>query len=152
MAAPNTYEQSLAAVLAAARTLGVEDAPLTEAVGRVLANDVRADRDDPSASKSAMDGFALRAADTRAACAASPAPFTFTEVVGAGHLARGSVSPGTATRVMTGALLPEGADAVVKQEDTQAAGAGRFTLAEPLGPGENVVPRGAEDRREGLLV
>ncbi len=139
----NTYEESLAAVLAAARPLGVEEVPFTEAVGRVLARDVLADRDDPPGPKSAMDGFAVRAADTARACAAAPVPFTFKEVVGAGHLARGQVAPGAAVRIMTGALLPPGADAVVKQEETQPAGSGRFTLSLPHGAGENVVPTGA---------
>jgi molybdopterin molybdotransferase len=139
----NSYEQSLAAVLAAARPLEVEEVPFAEAGGRVLARDVLADRDDPPAPKSAMDGFAVRAADTARATPAAPVQFAFQEVVGAGHLARGRVSPGAAVRVMTGALLPEGADAVVKQEDTQPAGPGRFTLTRSQQAGENVVPPGA---------
>ena len=139
----NAYEQSLAAVIAAARPLGVEEVPFTEAVGRVLARDVLADRDDPPAPKSAMDGFAVRAADTARAAPGAPVQFTFHEVVGAGHLARGRVPPGAAMRVMTGALLPEGADAVVKQEETQPAGEGRFTLIHSHEAGENVVPPGA---------
>lgn len=139
----NTYEQSLAAVLAAARPLGMEEAALTEAAGRVLARDLVAERDDPPAPKSAMDGYALRAADTRSAAPQTPVTLVFAEVVGAGHLARGRVGPGQAVRIMTGALLPEGADAVVKQEDTQPAGEGRIALARPLAPGENVIPPGA---------
>jgi molybdopterin molybdotransferase len=139
---PNTYQQSLAAVLAAARPLGMEDVALTEAAGRVLARDLLAQCDDPPAPKSAMDGYALRAADTQAARAEATVTLAFTEVVGAGHAARERVAPGRAVRIMTGALLPEGADAVVKQEDTVPAGSGRFALARPLTSGENVIPPG----------
>jgi molybdopterin molybdotransferase len=144
MAEPSlSYEEALAAVLARARPLGSETVPLAQAPGRVLAQDAVAGRDDPPAPKSAMDGFALRAADSAAACGEAPVTLAYGEVVGAGALARGRVAPGGAVRIMTGALLPEGADAVVKQEDTQAAGPGRFRVTRPLAGGENVVPRGA---------
>ncbi|HEX7927577.1 MAG TPA: gephyrin-like molybdotransferase Glp [bacterium] len=139
----NSYAQSLAAVLAAAQPLATEEVGLTSATGRVLARDIAAGRDDPPAPKSSMDGFAVRATDTRSASPAAPVTLGFREVVGAGHVAQHPVEPGSAMRIMTGALLPQGADAVVKQEDTIPAGNGRFALSRPLAAGENVVPTGA---------
>ena len=139
----NSFQASLETVLAHSRPLAAEDISFHQALGRVLAEDVAAATDDPPAPKSAMDGFALRAADTRRAGAQAPATFKFSEVVGAGHLARGKAGKGRAVRLMTGALLPSGADAVVKQEDTRPAGEGAFSLIQPLEPGENVIPAGA---------
>ncbi len=141
--AANSYEQSLALVLQHARPLPVEEVPFAQALGRVLAEPLVSDRDEPPGPKSAMDGYALRAQDTLPAAPGRPVALAFTEVVGAGHLAQGQVGAGGAVRIMTGALLPQGADAVVKLEDTLAQGPGRFALERPLQPGENVVPAGA---------
>jgi molybdopterin molybdotransferase len=138
-----SYAEARDLAVAAARPLAAERVSLLAALGRVLAEDVMAERDDPAGPKSAMDGFALAAAQTQGAAPGAPAALAFRETVGAGHLARGRVEAGQAVRVMTGALLPPGADAVVKQEDTRPAGAGRFTVERPLAPGENVIPPGA---------
>lgn len=148
----NTYEASLRTVLAHAAPLPAETVPLPAAAGRVLAEAVHAGADDPPAPKSAMDGFALRSADTQAATPGQPITLAWSEVVGAGHTATAAVAPGTAIRLMTGALLPEGADAVVKQEDTTPAGERAFTLTTPLAPGENVIPRGAALRAGTALL
>ena len=149
----NTYRESLEAVLAQCRPLATEQIPFGEVAGRVLAEAVRAAQDDPAAPKSAMDGFALRAGETEAATPGSPVEFDFDEVVGAGHTAARAVTPGRAIRVMTGALLPGGADAVVKQEDSlpdpgrTSDEGGSFAVTAPLRPGENVIPRGARFTR-----
>ena len=130
-------------MLAGCRPLPVVEVTFHEALGRVLAEEITAEADDPPAPKSAMDGFALRAAETRGTAPERPTPFAFDEVVGAGRLPRGKAGEGRAVRIMTGALLPEGADAVVKQEDTHHAGEGRFEVLQPLTEGENVVAAGA---------
>ena len=157
----NTYRESLETVLARCSLLGAERVFFRECMGRVLAQNLTAQRDDPPAPKSAMDGFALRAADTAKSTKKRPVRFTFDEVVGAGHQAQGTVTAGGAIRVMTGALLPEGADAVVKQEDTvsqkpaRAANpgtSGRFAVTAPLAPGENVFPTGYRFARDDVLV
>ncbi len=139
---PNSFETSLKTVLRHSRPLGSAAVSFHHALGRVLAENVSATADDPPAPKSAMDGFALRAADTAAAAGGS-LDFGYSETVGAGHLARSRLKAGAALRIMTGALLPRGADAVVKLEDTRPAGEARFTLSAPLAAGENVVPAGA---------
>jgi molybdopterin molybdotransferase len=154
----NTYSESLEAVLAACRPLESEEVPFREALGRVPVEPVCAAANDPPAPKSSMDGFALRAADTASASPERPAAFDYAEVVGAGHVASRDVPPSGALRIMTGALLPPGVDAVVKLEDTQieagAAGAsrGRFRVTAPLQRGENVSGPGSRFTAGDLLL
>jgi molybdopterin molybdotransferase len=147
------YAEALALVLGHSRPLPAESVPFDALPGRVLAGAVRAGADEPPAPKSAMDGYALRAAETRAATSAAPVAFRCERVVGAGPLradpgadaaaAAGPPGPGEAVRIMTGAWLPPGLDAVVKQEDTRALPDGRVAVTAPLAPGENVIARGA---------
>jgi len=89
-----------------------------EARGRVLADDVSSDRDVPPFTNSAMDGYAVRAVDTRSASAARPIHLDVLGEIRAGVAPSTSVRPSTALRIMTGAVMPEGADAVVRVEDT----------------------------------
>ena len=114
-----SVEEALARVLASAREpLGQETVALGEALGRTLARDLRALRTQPPFANSAMDGYALRAAD------AATAP-TRLRVIGesaAGHAFSGVVGAGEAVRIFTGAPIPEGADAVALQEDAQREG------------------------------
>lgn len=149
---PLAFEETLGRVLAHVQPLAAETVPFAEALGRVLAADVAAPADDPPGPKSAMDGYALRAADTAAAAGAAPLTFTAEAVIGAGHVAARPLPPGAAQRIMTGALLPAGADAVVKLEDTQALADGRFTLTTPLAPGEHVMAQGARWRTGQRLL
>jgi len=75
--------------------------------------------DDPVATKSAMDGYCLRAEDTKDASPLNPIVLPFSGAIGAGHLSELRLQPQQALKIMTGALLPEGANAVVKKEDTK---------------------------------
>jgi molybdopterin molybdotransferase len=146
------YATALETVLAHCAALPAETVAFDATAGRVLAASVRAAADDPPAPKSAMDGFALRASDTQAATAQAPAAFRYEEVVGAGHVRTAALPPGGAVRIMTGAWLPPGADAVAKQEDTHRLEDGRFALSAPLRAGENVIPRGGILRQGRLLL
>lgn len=117
-------------VLAGVRRLDPEPTSLEDALGLVLAEDVTAPHDVPPFSNSAMDGFAVMGADV----AAGPSELEILEDVAAGHVAVGSVRPGTAIRIMTGAPLPRGADTVVRVEDTEAHGDRvRIAVAVPTG-------------------
>lgn len=110
-----TVEAARAAMLALCPPLGTERVSLGEALGRVLAEDVVATRDQPPFAASAMDGWAMRAADGAGA----------RRIVGesaAGHGFAGSVGPGEAVRIFTGAAVPDGADTVVVQEDARRDG------------------------------
>ncbi len=134
-------EEARARVLAAARPVGVEWLALPEALDRVLAQDLLARHDQPPAAVSAMDGYAVRAADTEP-------PGRWLRLVGearAGGPPAPAVGPGEAVRIFTGAPLPEGADAVAIQENAETAD-GRVRFTRPALPGEFVRPAGLDFR------
>ena len=123
-------------VLRHARRLPAETVPLAPtALGQVLAEGVAADLDSPPFDKAMMDGYAVRAADGGERRVVGE--------VAAGGSAAVVVGPGEAVRIFTGAPIPPGADAVVKQEDTTADG-GVVRLMSPLKPGQNIFRRGQE--------
>src|SRR5262245_15384912 len=110
--------EALARVLAGARPLPAQAMPLAEAHGRVLAEDLAALRTQPPADVSAMDGYAVRAADV----AKVPARLKVIGEVAAGHPFEGAVGAGEAARIFTGGVLPPGTDTIVIQEHTTRAG------------------------------
>jgi molybdopterin molybdotransferase len=130
--------------------LGGEQVALTAARGRVLAAPIQAPRDVPPFRNSAMDGYAVRAADVEAATAERPRRLRVLETIGAGSVARQAVRPGSAIRIMTGAPMPDGADAVVKIEDTAEAG-DDVDIRAAAAAGANVRHPG-EDMRAGETV
>lgn len=137
-------------VLEGAKPLPPERVPAEEALGRVLAEDVASPRTLPPADVSAMDGYAVRAADLAGAGEARPAVLPVVYEVPAGGAAPRPLAPGEAARIFTGAALPAGADTVVRQEDTRAE-AGRVAIRVAPPPAEHVRPAG-EDVREGERV
>jgi molybdopterin molybdotransferase len=128
-------------VLAAVRPLSAEDVPLAEALGRVLAEDVRSSLDVPPFDSSAMDGYAV--------VGGAGGELRVIGEARAGHPADGRVEPGTAVRISTGAVLPAGADSVVPVERTK--GAGDRVRVPDTSVGDNV-RRAGEDIRRGDLV
>lgn len=112
-------EEALKTILAAISPLGLEKVNILDALGRVIGEDVYAGRAIPPKDNSAMDGYALRAADTRGASADTPAMLEVVEEIPAGAIPEKRIGRGQAARIMTGAPLPEGADAVVRMEDTR---------------------------------
>ena len=143
-----TVEQARAAVLERIRPLGVERVQLTEAVNRMLADDLVAPYDNPPHDNSAMDGFAVRHADVAGATPASPVILQVLEDIPAGKVPQLAVGAGQASRIMTGALVPEGADTVIRVEDTQDHGDSVDILEPEDEAGENVRCRG-EDMKGG---
>ncbi|MDY7228187.1 gephyrin-like molybdotransferase Glp [Hyalangium rubrum] len=147
-------EDARARALALASPLPAEWARLEEALGRALAADVRAQRTLPPWDNSAMDGYAVRSADLTGQL---PARLTILETIHAGGTPRHELRPGTCARIMTGAPLPAGADAVVMQERTKPGAPGEtpptVEILEAVAAGAFVRPRG-EDARAGepLLV
>ena len=115
----------------------VESVRLEEALGRVLAEDIRASMDVPPAANSAMDGYAIRVEDLQGA-ASWNLPVSQRIPAGAAPL---PLLPGTVARIFTGAVMPPGADAVIMQENTRIPEAGRVEILHPVMRGENV--RGA---------
>jgi molybdopterin molybdotransferase len=116
--------------------------PLAECVGRALAEDIFADQDDPPYRRSAMDGFAARGADV----AAAPTTLTVVEHVVAGHAPTRTVGPGECARIMTGGIVPAGADTVVMLEDTASDDPGRVTIRRAQKAGANVCAQGENFR------
>ena len=129
---------------AARGTVDKEETTLYAADGRVIAEDVFADRDYPPLARSIRDGFAVRAADL-------PGELDVVGEVRAGQASEFSVGPGQAVEIMTGAAMPKGADAVVMVEDVERAG-NRIRTDRAPSPGEFVNPQGAESRREDVVV
>jgi molybdopterin molybdotransferase len=143
-------EEARRLILEHARPLPSERVPLREALGRVLATELSAHHPVPGFDNSAMDGFAVRAADTARASGDEPVSL---EVVGesrAGRPAERGLEPGEAILISTGAMVPESADAVVRVEDTDVAD-GRVDVVVAARAGENV-RRAGEDVRRGETV
>ena len=134
-------------VLSAAKALPAELVSLPLAFGRTLARDVMAREDIPPFTKATMDGFAVRAADLAATL---PVELAVVEDLPAGRLARRGLRPGQAARIMTGAPLPEGADAVVMVEDT-APSAGGVVVRSAVRSGDNI-GRAGEDLKKGEIA
>lgn len=126
-------------VLSAVARLPAEAVTLDHSLGLALATDVVAPHDVPPFTNSAMDGYAVQAADTQAA----PVELSVLEDVAAGHSAAGRVRSGHAIKIMTGAPLPEGADAVVRVEDTQP-GDGKVIIEVPVEIGTAVREAGGD--------
>ncbi|HEV2239209.1 MAG TPA: gephyrin-like molybdotransferase Glp [Ktedonobacterales bacterium] len=135
-----SVEEAREAILARFHALDGEHVPVPQALGRVLARDVDAPEDLPPFANSAMDGYALRAADIAAADDAHPVRLTLIGEVPAGSVFPGTVGAGEAVRILTGAPLPSGADAVIQQELT-TPGAGTVAILAYGAAGNNV--RGA---------
>ena len=132
-----SYRDARAEIASTVRPLpGRELVPLAEAFGRVLAASVLADRDQPPFHRSTRDGFAVRAADV-------PGTFRVVGEIAAGHALGRSLTAGESAEIMTGAPVPDGADAVAMVEHVQRDG-DQVTVTTPLASGENVVAPGTE--------
>ncbi len=154
-----SVEEALAYVLKHFHALEPERVPMLDALDRVLAEDIVADINVPPFNNSAMDGYAVRAADIAGASNESPVTLRVIGDVAAGHTASRAVERGTAMRIMTGAPLPSGADTVVRFEETsegvetRAMGKSRSAvdILKGMQRGDNV--RGAgEDIHAGEVV
>jgi len=143
-------EDAWAKIHVLARPLSVERRRLEEAAGLVLAERVRAPMDLPPFDNSAMDGYALRATNTTEAKAEHPVRLTVTGEVAAGGWQETPVSPGTAVKIMTGAALPPGADAVLMLEDGRLRD-GHVEVRAPVPVGTHIRRQG-EDVRQGEVL
>ncbi len=142
-----SVEQARQVILAACPTLRPRWLPLGAALGCVTAGPVVAGHDVPSFANSAMDGFAVRAADT----AGAPVTLRVVGTAAAGAPPGVEVGPGEAVRIMTGGVLPAGADAVVMVERTSAAGNDEVTIEVAAGPGDHI-RRPGEDLQAGQVL
>ncbi|SMX42574.1 molybdopterin molybdotransferase MoeA [Actibacterium lipolyticum] len=133
-----TVAQALEHVFALVAPVDIEEIPLAQAAGRVLARPVSAKRSQPPFAASAMDGYALKAAEAE--------PDAMFKVIGeaaAGHAFEGSVGPGQAVRIFTGAPIPDGADRVIIQEDVGRTG-DLISLNRDMDEGFHIRPAGGD--------
>jgi molybdopterin molybdotransferase len=138
---------ALARILDSTDALEKTKVPLREAYGRVLREDVYADSDIPPFHKAAMDGYALRSVDLMH----TPALLEVADSIQAGDTSKTSVDEGNCVKIMTGAPVPKGADAVVMREETQIEPDGKIRFTVSCTPGQNICKAG-EDVRRGELV
>lgn len=129
-----------------ASSVGLDDAP-----GRILAEDIVADEDLPPFARSTVDGYAVTAADTFSASDTMPAYLNLSGEVFMGQAADMHLAKGSAVKIPTGGMLPQGSDAVVMLEHVQAVDAVMLEIMKAVGPGENVIQPG-EDAKKGAAV
>jgi molybdopterin molybdotransferase len=128
-----SVEEALEKILGYVHVLDAEEKPLLDALGQVLAEDVTAESPIPPLDNTAMDGYAVRAVDTEGATSQTPRRLAVAGELAAGAVYEGDLQPGTAIRIMTGAPMPRGADAVVPFEDTDEPEGREFgTFAKPV--------------------
>ena len=142
MAAPLPLAQAQARLLALTQPLPIERVPVAEALGRYLAEPLTARRTQPPADLSSMDGYAMRSADL-------PGPWRVVGESAAGHPFGGLIGAGEAVRIATGALLPDGADMVLMQEDAARSGDALTLTGEPPAPPVRHVRKTGMDFAQG---
>ncbi len=140
--------EALDIVLAAAKAMRPVALSLDQALGHCLARDVHADRDLPPADRSAMDGYAIVSADISDAL---PVTLRLTGESAAGAACQQIVRLGTCVRILTGGVIPEGADTVIELERTREVSPERIELLSPVKPGANIRCQ-AEDARRGSII
>ena len=156
-----SYEEALSAILQNAATLPPKEELLEASYGQVAAEDIRSSTDMPRLAEASLDGYALRSADIATASRDNPVTLRIGETVRAGSLPVRTVEPGVAARVMMGSVVPEGADCVVRFEDTdepadkngpnrsQPSKVRIFTSA---APGSTIFPAGSSIRQGAVAV
>ncbi len=140
-------EEALTRILDGVKPLATETIKLSQALGRVLAKSISAKRDQPPFAASAMDGYAVRFADI----AELPATLKLAGTSAAGHAYRGTLKPGEAIRILTGAPLPKAADTIVIQENTTRH-ARSILVINPTPLAKNIRKRGLDFAKGDLLV
>ncbi len=147
---PIPVAEAVERVMKSVHKVATEILPLEDTYGRVLAEPIVAKHDVPPFDRSPYDGFAIRAEDSTGASGDTRKAFNVVGEIGAGHVADRPIEQGESFRIMTGALIPENADAVVMLEQTVENDQG-FTLRKPFEAGENISRQG-EDCKEGELL
>ncbi len=150
-----SVEEALAKVLSYVHILETEEKYVLDCLGQVLAEDIYSALDIPPADNTAMDGYAVRAEDTRGSSEKSPRFLRVVGTVPAGYITEHEVELGTAIRIMTGAVIPQGADSIVRFEDTdeeqRQGSVSEIGILKEVKPGADI-RRAGEDITRGSLV
>jgi molybdopterin molybdotransferase len=134
-----TADEAHKIILEYARPIGTEEVALVESLHRFLAQPISAPIDLPPFANAAMDGFAVHSEETRSASEKNPVSLKVIGTIAAGDIGAQFIAPGTAARIMTGALVPKGADAVIPFEE--------WPISKPVPPGTNIRQAGEDVRR-----
>src|SRR5256714_12361943 len=146
-----TVAEASERILAEIKPLEIETVPLRQGLGRVLAEDVAATVTMQPWSNSSMDGYAVRSADITPVMSGERVKLRVVGTIAAGEFATRALKRGEAMRVMTGAPVPEGADSVIRKEDTDG-GEARVEVREARDVGKNIRPAGEDFQRGDLLA
>lgn len=156
-----SVEEALERILSYVTLLEAEEKPILDALGQVVVDDIISPIDIPPLDNTAMDGYAVRAADTAGASESSPVVLRVTGELAAGYVFDGEVAPGSAVRIMTGAPVPRGADSIVPFEETDEPSGRNFGsfaksrdsvgILKAAEPGANI-RRAAEDVTRGQQI
>jgi len=136
-----TVAEASERILAEIKPLDVETIPLRQALGRVLAEEISATVTMPPWSNSSMDGYAVRSADITPVMTGEPVRLRVVGTIAAGDFASRPLKRGEAMRIMTGAPVPEGADSVIRKEDTDG-GASKVEVRDARDVWKNIRPAG----------
>ncbi len=156
-----SYQEALEKLLKNITRLEIEEKPLLGSIGQISAENIHADYDLPQSAISGYDGYAVRAEDIKGALQNNPVVLCIIASVRAGHLSSCIVKPGNAIRIMTGSVLPRGADCVVRFEDTDEPGdkngpnrsnPSEVKIYAAMPPGANIRPIGSNVRKGTLIV
>ena len=139
-------------ILSEITPVGYESVPLSLSLGRILAESIVSKIADPPWDRSAMDGYAIQSEESQIALENNPCTLTVIEIIRAGVIPTKAVTKGTASKVMTGAPIPEGADAIIKIEDIKVGSDQTITLTRPVPAGAFIRPRGGVIREGALLL
>ena len=145
-----TVEEALEKILSRIHLLGYEKVSILEALGRVCAEDILANRGIPPLDNSGMDGYAVRSEDVQNASSHHPVRLEVIEDLPAGFISKKKIEKGKAIRIMTGAAIPKGADTVVPVEDTKQDD--RFVLIFTTLPSDENIRKAGEDVKKGERV
>ncbi|QHT70695.1 molybdopterin molybdotransferase MoeA [Rhodocytophaga rosea] len=143
-----SIQEAVNLIIAQATSFGIEQVSLDDALGRVLAENIYADRDYPPFNRATMDGYALQ---STAFSEYNPDGFSLIEHLFAGSIAQKEVVAGTCIKIMTGAPVPAGADAVIRVEDSRREGDKVYFNTNNMKPWLNIARQG-EDARQGNLI
>lgn len=146
------YEEAVQRIIENFPPQQTEMVSLSQAAGRFLAGVIRSPEDQPPFTRSTVDGYAVAAADTFGSSESLPAFLDFTGEIKMGQAAEGSLPKGGCMWIPTGGMLPGNADAVVMVEYTERLGEDTILVYRPVAPGENVMNRGEDIKREQSLL
>ncbi len=150
-----TVREAQDAILDNAEVIGTEEVVLKASLGRILAEEVTSNRNHPPSDISAMDGYALKFSDVEGATKDSPTTLKIVDDIRAGAEPKVPIDAGTAARIMTGAPVPEGADTVIRVEDTDVNRKGEVETTRIFNPstkGANIRLLGENLRKDGPVL